>query len=178
MKKQKRLRKLQAAASGSQDPNDSQNDGKDEGEHARSGFSNEELPVSQAKTEPKVKKRKSSRASEQSNRDMYKAFDGSALLCIGTLIDMCACLEITYFLETPGTLLQSYVCSSLADNVPNTWADDEDTYMSVQSADSDSGEMHPEQYEDGSGKAKVNRTKAEAMGVSTGTDTDTPSSEG
>ena len=87
---------LQAAASGSQDPEISQDEeGSDAEEEQAEGVDSrkEGLAISESTPGHKGKEAKSGTI-RNTRRDMYKAFDGSALLCIGTLCFLCAYLVI------------------------------------------------------------------------------------
>ncbi|KAF8484423.1 hypothetical protein JB92DRAFT_1567549 [Gautieria morchelliformis] len=120
VKRENRQRRmLQAAESRSKNPETSQDEGEidEEGKRADNDSSKEMSPTSKSQ-----RKRKGKEKAMSTQKDMYKAFDGSALLCIGTL-------------------LQAHIAASLEDNMPDTWEDDGDLCPTEgsYSSESDSG---------------------------------------
>ena len=120
-KENRRQRIVQRAASGSQDLVNSQNnDGNKAEEQAGNDDSSEELlPTPESTPACRGKAKARSRTIKTTRRDMYKAFDGSALLCIGTFSSLSSYLMVAHSVRTTGILLQSHIAASLVDNMPD-----------------------------------------------------------
>lgn len=97
-KENRRQRMLEVGASGSQDPKTSQ-DGNEDQEAESDDPSKVVFPTSESTRVRKEKGISKSGNIKEKRRDMYKAFDGSALLCIGRLSSMCTNLTISNLLK-------------------------------------------------------------------------------